>query len=141
MTSTTASPAILAPDEGEVIEARGNRLVIKAAGPRQLVCDYTAPPHFPGPPPHVHPGFDETFLVMAGRLRVQVGEDVAELGPGATAYVDGRVPHTFANAGPEPLRFLLVCSPGGFEDYFRAVAAGDEAAIAEVSRRFEYATV
>jgi mannose-6-phosphate isomerase-like protein (cupin superfamily) len=141
MSSTATDHIILGPDEGEVIEARGNRLVIKVATLRQLVCDYSAPAHFPGPPLHVHPGFDETFLVVAGRLRVQVGEDVVELGVGATAYVDGNVPHTFANPGSDPVRFLLVCSPGGFEDYFRAVAAGDEAAIAEVSERLGYAPV
>ncbi len=141
MNPTATRNMLLGPDEGEVIEARGNRLVVKAASPRQLVCDYVAPAHFPGPPLHVHHGFDETFLVMAGRLRVQVGEEVVELGVGATAYVDGNLPHTFANPGSRPVRFLLVCSPGGFEDYFRAVAAGDEAAITEVSERLGYAPV
>ena len=78
---------------------------------------------------------------MAGRLRVQVGVDVAELGVGATAYVDGNLPHTFANPGSDPVRFLLLCSPDGFEDYFRAVATGDEAAIAAVSEQHGYAPV
>src|SRR6202011_758746 len=112
MTPTATSHILLGPDEGEVIEARGNRIVVKAGGARQLICDYPAPAHFPGPPLHVHPGFDETFLVVAGRLNVQVGHDVAELGIGATAYVDGNLAHTFANPGSEPVRFLLVCSPG-----------------------------
>ncbi len=34
--------------------------------------------------------------------------------------------------------FLVVCSPGGFDEYFRAVAAGDHDAIEEVSRRLGY---
>lgn len=32
-------------------------------------------------------------------------------------------------------------TPGGFEEYFRAMAAGDEAAVAAVSERVGYAPV
>jgi mannose-6-phosphate isomerase-like protein (cupin superfamily) len=137
--TTSPTSLVLGPDEGEVIAARGNRLVIKAAAARVTVADYTAPAGFPGPPLHVHPGFDEVFVVLDGTLTVRVGEDAHELAPGGTAYVDGTVPHTFANASAEPVRFLVICAPGGFEEYFRAVAAGDEAAIAAVSERFAYA--
>ncbi|HZT53340.1 MAG TPA: cupin domain-containing protein [Gaiellaceae bacterium] len=130
---------LLARGEGEVIEARGNRIVIKAASESQLVCEYIAPPHFAGPPLHVHPGFDESFLLLEGALRVRVEDQAVELAPGASAYVSGSTPHTFSNPGAKPARFLLVCSPGGWEDFFRAVAAGDGAAVAAVSERFGYA--
>jgi mannose-6-phosphate isomerase-like protein (cupin superfamily) len=89
----------------------------------------------------VHPGFDETLIVVDGRLQVRVRDQLVELTPGASVHVSGNVPHTFANGGSEAARFLLVCSPGGFEYYFRAVAAGDEAAIAAISERFGYAAV
>jgi mannose-6-phosphate isomerase-like protein (cupin superfamily) len=89
----------------------------------------------------VHPGFDETFLLLDGRLEVLVGEQPAELTPGATAYVSGNVPHTFRNPHGDPARFLVVCSPGGFEHYFRAMAAGDEETIAAISERFGYRPV
>ena len=51
---------LLAPGEGELIEAAGNRIRIIAASPSQLVCDYGAAPHFAGPPLHVHPGVPAT---------------------------------------------------------------------------------
>jgi len=111
------------------------------ASPSQLVCDYSAAPRFPGPPLHVHPGFDETYLVLEGRLGVTVGEERRELGPGEAAYVSGTVPHTFGNPGDERARFLSICSPGGFEQFFRAVAAGDGAAVAEIAERFGYEAV
>lgn len=130
---------LLAPDEGEVIEARGNRIVIKAASASQLVCDYTAPAHFEGPPLHVHPGFDETFLVLDGELEMRLREEVSALPPGASAYVSGAIPHTFSNPGSTPARFLVICSPGGWEHFFRAVAADDAEAIAAISERFGYA--
>ncbi len=138
MNANGTGHALVEPGEGEIIEARGNRIVIKVASASQLICEYTAPGNFPGPPLHVHPGFDETFILLDGRLNVAVREQVAELTPGTTAYVSGDVPHTFSNPDGEPARFLLVCSPGGFEDYFRGIASGDEEAIAAVAQRFGY---
>jgi mannose-6-phosphate isomerase-like protein (cupin superfamily) len=128
-----------APGEGEVIEVGGNRIRIMVASASQLVCDYRAAPHFAGPPLHVHPGFDETYVVLEGQLGVSVGDEHHDLTPGATVYVSGSVPHTFDNPTGESVRFLSICSPGGFEDFFRAVAAGDGSVIEEVSRRFGYA--
>ena len=61
--------AVLAPGEGEVLEAGGNRLLIKVASPSQFLCEYTAPPYFAGPPLHVHPGFDETLPRSRGTTR------------------------------------------------------------------------
>ena len=132
---------LLSDGEGELIEVAGNRIRIMVARPGQLVCDYSAAPNFPGPPLHVHPGFDETYLVLEGRLEVVIGEQQSQLTPGAAAYVSGLVPHTFRNPHGEPVRFLSICSPGGFEHFFRAVAKGDRDAIAEVSERFGYRAV
>jgi mannose-6-phosphate isomerase-like protein (cupin superfamily) len=130
--------AVLTPGEGETIEARGNKIVFKAIGERQFVADYTAPAGFAGPPLHVHPGFDETFIVLDGTLTMRLGEDVHRLGPGGSAYVAGDVPHTFANEEVEPVNFLVLCAPGGFERYFRAVAAGEDEAIAAAAAEFGY---
>lgn len=132
---------LLSQGEGELIEVAGNRIRIMVASASQLVCDYSAAPRFPGPPLHVHPGFDETYLVLEGRLEVVVGDQRSELTPGAAAYVSGSVPHTFGNPHHERARFLSICSPGGFEHFFRAVARGDQDAIAEVSERFCYKAV
>jgi mannose-6-phosphate isomerase-like protein (cupin superfamily) len=135
----TTDSQLLAPGAGEVIYARGNRIVIKAASASQFVCEYTAPPHFAGPPLHVHPGFDETFLVVDGRLEMRVREEIVELPSGASAFVTGNTPHTFSNPGSEPARFVLVCSPGGWEHFFRAVAADDGTTVAAIAERFGYA--
>src|SRR5438270_4909390 len=138
MSSTASAHVLLEPEEGELIEVAGNRIRIIAASAGQLVCDYSAAPEFAGPPLHVHPGFDETYFVLEGVLEVVVGEERHELVAGGAAYVSGSTPHTFANPTGTRTRFLSVCSPGGFEDFFRAMAAGDRAAIAEVSERFGY---
>jgi mannose-6-phosphate isomerase-like protein (cupin superfamily) len=127
--------------EGEAIEVRGTRILLKATSERVTVTDHEVPAGFPGPPMHVHPGFDEVFVVLDGTLTVRVAEDVQELGAGGTAYVSGSTPHTFANASDQPLRFMVAIAPGGFEDYFRAMGRGDEEAAAEVSARMGYAPV
>jgi mannose-6-phosphate isomerase-like protein (cupin superfamily) len=140
MTHQRASdPLVLQPDGGEVIEILGNRLVIKAAAPRVTLVDYTAPPGFAGPPLHVHPGFDEVFLVLEGVLTALIGDVTHEVGPGCTVFVPGDAPHTFTNATDEPLRVLVVLAPGGFEDYFRGLAEGDDELIARATARAEYA--
>ena len=141
MPTTDTTHALLAPGDGELLEVAGNRIRIMVASPSQLVCDYSAAPRFAGPPLHVHPGFDETYLVLEGRLQVIVGDERRELAPGAAAYVSGFTPHTFANPSGERARFLSICSPGGFEHFFRAVAAGDREAIAAISERFGYEAV
>ena len=141
MPTTMQTHTLVEPERGELIEVAGNRIRILVASPSQLVCDYSAAPRFAGPPLHVHPGFDETYLVLEGRLEIVMGAERRELAPGASAYVSGTLPHTFANPSGERTRFLSFCSPGGFEEFFRAVAAGDGAAIAEVSARFGYEPV
>lgn len=141
MNTVQTDHAVLAADGGELIEVAGNRITIKVASASQLVCDYVAAPHFAGPPLHVHPGFDESYLVLEGRLEVIVGDERVELAPGALAYVNGSVPHTFRNPTGEHARFLSICSPGGFEHFFRALAAGDQEAIAAASDRFGYKAV
>jgi len=58
------------------------------------------------------------------------------------ASADGVVAHAFWNASDEPARLLELISPAGFEHYFRelapllAAAQRDEAAVAEVVRRY-----
>ncbi len=139
-TATAPTDATVNHDgEGELLKARGTQVLIKAATPRVTVTDHTIPAGFPGPPLHVHPGFDEVFVVISGSLSIRLGERVEELGPGATAYVAGATPHTFANATEEPARFMVAIAPGGFEEYFRAMAAGDEEAAMAAGARFGYA--
>jgi hypothetical protein len=66
---------------------------------------------------------------------------VHEVEAGGTAYADGSTPHTFANPSAEPVRFMVAIAPGGFEDYFRAMAAGDEEAAAAAGARAGYEPV
>jgi len=74
-------------------------------------------PGWPGPPLHHH-AFDETFCILEGELTFQLGADRLVGRPGDTLFVVRGVHHTLANLSGSPARYLLVCTPGGFEQRF-----------------------
>jgi quercetin dioxygenase-like cupin family protein len=81
-----------------------------------------ASPDFAGPPLHTH-DFDETFYVLAGDLTFQLGDALLRVGRDGHAFAPRGVPHTLANLSGRPARYLLLCTPAGFERYFARAAA------------------
>lgn len=81
-------------------------------------------------PLHRHSREDETFVVLSGALEVQVGGAVHRLGPGDAVRGVRGVPHGYRVLGDQPARFLVVVLPAGLEAAFRAMDAGDDAALA-----------
>ena len=76
-----------------------------------------------GPPLHHH-AFDEAFYILEGELTFQVEERVLTAGAGELAFAPRGVAHTLANRSDAPARYLLVCTPAGFERVFaRRIAA------------------
>ena len=59
-----------------------------------------------GPKLHHH-RYDETFVILEGRVLVQVGDETVEGGPGDIVIGPPGIPHGFTNLGPERAR--LVC--------------------------------
>ncbi|MFN8524826.1 MAG: helix-turn-helix domain-containing protein [Chloroflexota bacterium] len=66
-----------------------------------------------------HPGYDWLY-VLAGRLRLLLGEHDLVLGPGEAAEFDTRMPHAFASAGPDPVEILSLFGPQGERMHVRA---------------------
>lgn len=116
----------LAAGEGELIQIGGFGTRVKvpgeAAGGSVSVVEHTLAPGLLGSPPHRHTREDETSYVLEGRLTVQVGDEVATAGPGEMIVKPRGIAHAFWNGGSEPVRFLEVISPGGFERYFAELA-------------------
>lgn len=73
------------------------------------------------PPLHIHENEDEFFFVIEGQMRITLNGEDRVLGPGQAALVPRGVPHTFKVLTPE-MRSMNVFSPGGFEEFFRAMA-------------------
>ena len=80
------------------------------------VVDNTVPANWPGPFLHKH-DFDEAFYVLEGELTFQVEDAVVTKRAGELAFAP-RVAHTLANHSDGRARYLLVCTPAGFERYF-----------------------
>jgi len=75
--------------------------------------DPGAPPASPRwiAPLHLHHSDDEVWYVVEGALRVKRGEDVIEARAGSAVLVPRGTPHTYWNASPDPLRYLLIMTP------------------------------
>lgn len=68
-------------------------------------------------PLHSHP-YEQTSVVIQGRMRLTVGDEVREVGPGDMWVAPANVPHGGEILGDEPLIFIDVYSPpsGGYKD-------------------------
>jgi mannose-6-phosphate isomerase-like protein (cupin superfamily) len=92
------------------------------SGGEVSVIDNLVPAGFAGPPLHTH-DFDEAFYVLEGELTFRVEDQLVTKGPGELAFAPRNVPHTLANLSGAPARYVLVCTPAGFERYFDWLAA------------------
>ena len=91
-------------------------------GDDAALIEHELAPHALGAPVHTHEHEDETSHVLAGTLGVELGGETLTLTAGDTLRKPRGVPHTFWNAGDEPVRFLEVVTPGAFAGYFEDVA-------------------
>ena len=103
-------------------------LAVTAFGVNGLVF----PPHYEGPN-HYHDTQDELYFVHSGRVRVEVGDEVRELGPGGMVHVESTTPRRLSNVGDEPLVMLVV---GGKDGYVER--DGHMVDDADVARRAEF---
>jgi quercetin dioxygenase-like cupin family protein len=79
--------------------------------------EITVPAGWGGPRLHHH-AFDETFHVLDGELTFQLGDDLFTAGRGATVFAPGGSLHALANLSGDQARYLLLCTPAGFERRF-----------------------
>jgi quercetin dioxygenase-like cupin family protein len=81
------------------------------------VIDVTADAGFGGPPLHHH-DFDEAFYVLEGEMTFRLGDELVTRRAGESAFARRGIAHTLANMSGARARYLLICTPGGFEARF-----------------------
>jgi len=112
--------------EGQPIVLPGWSMRVKVSAAdtqgRLTVLHGQMAPQLAGPPAHVHAGHDETFVVLAGRMRFRIGDRCHTAGPGETVYASRRLAHAVSNPHDEPAHYAAILTPSGYEDYFRSVA-------------------
>ncbi len=92
------------------------------SGGRVSVVENIVPARSAGPPLHCH-DFDEAFYLLEGELVFRVGEELHARTAGQLAFAPRGAAHALANRGDAPARYLLVCTPAGFERQFARMAA------------------
>ena len=61
--------------------------------------------------PHHHVKTEEIYYILEGGGRLQVGDDVHEVGPGDAIAIPPSVLHQITNTGERTLKFLCCCAP------------------------------
>jgi quercetin dioxygenase-like cupin family protein len=92
------------------------------SGGQVAVIEGAVPAHWEGPPLHHH-DFDEGFYVLEGEITFEVNGERRTARPGEFAFAPRGSHHALANLSDAPARYLLVCTPGGFERYFDRITA------------------
>jgi transcriptional regulator with XRE-family HTH domain len=77
------------------------------------------PPGEPAPSLQTHEGY-EWMYVLAGRLRLRLGDLDLVMKAGEVAEFDTHTPHAFTSAGPRPVEVLTLFGPQGERLHVRA---------------------
>jgi quercetin dioxygenase-like cupin family protein len=122
---STPAARIVRPGEGNRVRAFGNEIEFMLSGEQtgdSLTVGLASVPVGNGPPPHVHYGEDEMFLIVEGEYRIYLNGDWTTVGPGTVVYLPRGSVHTFRVAGDKPGRHWTLQTPSGFERYFAQAA-------------------
>jgi transcriptional regulator with XRE-family HTH domain len=97
-TGTGISFSLLAPDNTEMLEPIYGRYDVGASM---------------GPDPVTHEG-EEWGMVLSGRLKVWLGDEIYFLDEGDAIYFPSTIPHRLANVGDKPTEYIWVNCPKSF---------------------------
>ncbi len=87
------------------------------------LIEYVAPPHFRGPPPHVHEDAQESFFVMEGTVAFVMDGHTVTAPSGTLVSVPPGIVHTFFNPTPHPATYVAWFSPIGMEQACEELAS------------------
>lgn len=68
-------------------------------------------------PIHVHANDDETFYMLEGEMTAIVNGDKVVLRSGESILLRRNIPHQLLNESTATARYLLLCTPSGFEGF------------------------
>ena len=121
------APIVKHPGEGVTLQGpAGGPLTFKARGAETngaltALENLVAPGE--GPPLHLHAYEDESWYVLEGLLRFQIGDEISRVPAGSFVFVPRGTRHCFQNIGDEEARILVLFTPSGMERFFDRFAA------------------
>lgn len=126
MNTVETKTVVRTKDEGELLSVLGHRARVvlskRDTGGALSMFDYSSP-QGSGVPPHIHMNEDEIWFVLEGAIEVTIEGVTHRVEPGGVAYGPRGIEHAFMCVGKGTNRFILLTTPGGFEDFFRDVDA------------------
>jgi mannose-6-phosphate isomerase-like protein (cupin superfamily) len=104
-------------------------ILVRASGDRTggALSLFEEVPPLVDTPRHVHTHEDELFYVLDGEHVIEVGDEELHVGPGGTVFAPRGIPHAQRRVVPGEGRLLVLTTPGGFDGFFRELAAADSA--------------
>ncbi len=89
------------------------------------------PPQVPGPPPHLHHSYKESFLIIEGEMEFFVDGKTTVVAAGNAIDIPPNTLHTFGNKSDKPCKWINIHSPKGFRTFFEQIGipANEENAI------------
>jgi quercetin dioxygenase-like cupin family protein len=92
----------------------------------------------PGARPHFHKTFSESFYVLEGEITLLDGDEWVKATEGDFLYVPVDRPHAFRNDSDEPVRMLILFSPGiARENFFLEVGNAKDLSPEELKAFYE----
>jgi quercetin dioxygenase-like cupin family protein len=138
MSGTPRETKVTRPGKGRSVQVIGDSYRLLAisgdAAGGYMIMEATIPPGA-GPPLHVHAREDEGFYVLEGQVEFQADGQTLRAGPGTFLNLPKGSRHRFQNVSDRAARMLILCAPGGIEDFFvEADGQGPEALVAIAER-------
>ncbi|HJQ06475.1 MAG TPA: cupin domain-containing protein [Nocardioides sp.] len=125
--SIAVQPYVLGPDQGDTYAFLGSLFTVKATGAQTggavSVAEFVNPPGF-APPLHRHLVEDEMFHVLTGSALFLCEGRELSASAGSFVLLPRGLAHSFVVGPDEPLHYVQITSPAGFEEF---VAAAGEA--------------
>jgi mannose-6-phosphate isomerase-like protein (cupin superfamily)/catechol 2,3-dioxygenase-like lactoylglutathione lyase family enzyme len=117
----TNQPQYVPAGSGSAYSGPGDQITFLLTGEQTggafLLAEVSVPPGG-GTPPHLHRREEETFYVMQGTLRVQIGSETVQASAGDCVYLPRGITHCFTNTGSGEAKFLMMATPAGLEYFF-----------------------
>ena len=83
------------------------------------------PAHVPGPPPHMHNSYEESFIIVEGEMEFFVNGETVVVKAGESIDVPARTMHTFSNKTDKPCKWVNIHSPKGFRSFFEMMGVSE----------------
>jgi quercetin dioxygenase-like cupin family protein len=121
----TSKSLLLQPGEGRGYDLGAIKAVFKADGGETSaaysISEWQLAPRALGPGAHSHDE-DDIFFVTEGQVSFLIGEHWQQVGKGGFVLAAGGTLHDFRNDTDEPVGFLNISVPGGFEPMMPSIA-------------------